>query len=237
MASATSNFFLFSLIFCNFLGILTAREIRSNQTLLSGSFPLTSTSLSRGGYRRLGDVAAAAGTTSFNYKSSFKYSMALVVTLPIGTPAQAQAMVLDTGSQLSWIQCHKKAPPAKAPPTTSFDPSLSSSFSVLPCNHPVCKPRIPDFTLPTTCDQKQLCHYSYFYADGTYAEGNLVREKVSFSESQTTPPLVLGCATESGQAEGILGMNRGRLSFASQAKVILYMFNVTYKYKPIYPTT
>ncbi|XP_031095560.1 aspartic proteinase PCS1-like [Ipomoea triloba] len=223
MASATSNFFLFCLIiFCNFLGTLTAREIRSNNN--TNSFPLTSTSLSRGGYRRLGDVAA--GTTSFNYKSSFKYSMALVVTLPIGTPAQAQAMVLDTGSQLSWIQCHKKAPPAKAPPTTSFDPSLSSSFSVLPCNHPVCKPRIPDFTLPTTCDQKQLCHYSYFYADGTYAEGNLVREKVSFSDSQTTPPLVLGCATESGQAEGILGMNRGRLSFASQAKVQRFSYCV-----------
>ncbi|XP_019182855.1 PREDICTED: aspartic proteinase PCS1-like [Ipomoea nil] len=221
MASATSFFFLFCLIVsCNFLGTFA---------LLSGSFPLTSTSLSRGGSarniylssRRLGDAPA------LNYKSSFKYSMALVVTLPIGTPAQDQQMVLDTGSQLSWIQCHKKAPPAKAPPpTTSFDPSLSSSFSVLPCNHPVCKPRIPDFTLPTSCDQKQLCHYSYFYADGTYAEGNLVREKVSFSESQTTPPMVLGCTTESGQAEGILGMNRGRLSFASQAKVQRFSYCV-----------
>ncbi|OIW02651.1 hypothetical protein TanjilG_29427 [Lupinus angustifolius] len=151
--------------------------------------------------------------------------MALIVSLPIGTPPQIQQMVLDTGSQLSWIQCHNKAP-KKTPPTTSFDPSLSSSFSIIPCTHPLCKPRVPDFTLPTTCDQNRLCHYSYFYADGTYAEGNLVREKLTFSPSQTTPPLTLGCATESSDSRGILGMNLGRLSFPSQAKITKFSYCV-----------
>lgn len=151
--------------------------------------------------------------------------MALIVSLPIGTPPQTQQMVLDTGSQLSWIQCHKKAP-KQPPPTTSFDPSLSSSFSVLPCTHPLCKPRIPDFTLPTSCDQNRLCHYSYFYADGTLAEGNLVREKITFSPSQSTPPLILGCATESSDDRGILGMNLGRLSFAPQAKISKFSYCV-----------
>ncbi|KDP25802.1 hypothetical protein JCGZ_22524 [Jatropha curcas] len=151
--------------------------------------------------------------------------MALIVSLPIGTPPQTQQMVLDTGSQLSWIQCHKKAP-RKLPPTTSFDPSLSSSFSVLPCNHPLCKPRIPDFTLPTTCDQNRLCHYSYFYADGTLAEGSLVREKFTFSNTQSTPPLILGCAEDSGDDKGILGMNLGRRSFASQAKISKFSYCV-----------
>ncbi|KAJ6735180.1 EUKARYOTIC ASPARTYL PROTEASE FAMILY PROTEIN [Salix purpurea] len=62
--------------------------------------------------------------------------------------------------------------------------------------------RIPDFTLPTSCDQNRLCHYSYFYADGTLAEGNLVREKITFSRSQSTPPLILGCAEESRDDKG-----------------------------------
>ncbi|KAJ9682569.1 hypothetical protein PVL29_018483 [Vitis rotundifolia] len=148
--------------------------------------------------------------------------MALIVSLPIGTPPQTQQMVLDTGSQLSWIQC--KVPP-KTPPT-AFNPLLSSSFSVLPCNHSLCKPRVPDYTLPTSCDQNRLCHYSYFYADGTYAEGNLVREKFTFSSSQTTPPLILGCATDSSDTQGILGMNLGRLSFSSLAKISKFSYCV-----------
>lgn len=160
----------------------------------------------------------SSSASSSTQRLNFKYSMALVVSLPIGTPPQAQQMVLDTGSQLSWIQCHNKTP------TASFDPALSSSFSILPCNHPICKPRVPDFTLPTSCDQNRLCHYSYFYADGTLAEGNLVREKVTFSKYQSTPPVALGCATESKDAEGILGMNLGRLSFASQARIAKFSY-------------
>ncbi|ESQ28639.1 hypothetical protein EUTSA_v10018599mg [Eutrema salsugineum] len=159
--------------------------------------------------------------SSYNFRSKFKYSMALIISLPIGTPPQAQQMVLDTGSQLSWIQCHRKKIP---PPKTSFDPSLSSSFSDLPCSHPLCKPRIPDFTLPTSCDSNRLCHYSYFYADGTFAEGNLVKEKITFSNTESTPPLILGCATESSEDRGILGMNRGRLSFVSQAKISKFSY-------------
>ncbi|CAN6572715.1 unnamed protein product [Malus baccata var. baccata] len=175
---------------------------------------------------------SAGGATvknpSYNYKISFKYSMALIVSLPIGTPPQTQQMVLDTGSQLSWIQCHNKTPKPRSPPppTASFDPSLSSTFSVLPCTHPICKPRVPDFTLPTSCDRNRLCHYSYFYADGTLAEGNLVREKFTFSRSVSTPPLILGCAKDTSDTKGILGMNLGRLSFASQAKVTKFSYCV-----------
>ncbi|CAN6700265.1 unnamed protein product [Malus baccata var. baccata] len=175
---------------------------------------------------------SAGGATvknpSYNYKISFKYSMALIVSLPIGTPPQTQQMVLDTGSQLSWIQCHNKTPKPRPPPppTASFDPSLSSTFSVLPCTHPICKPRVPDFTLPTSCDRNRLCHYSYFYADGTLAEGNLIREKFTFSRSVSTPPLILGCAKDTSDTKGILGMNLGRLSFASQAKVTKFSYCV-----------
>ncbi|XP_043703404.1 aspartic proteinase PCS1-like [Telopea speciosissima] len=199
------------------------------------SFPLTSLPLSRPSPTPLlssltsSSTKQAPKTNQSLYRSQFKYTMALIVSLPIGTPSQTQQMVLDTGSQLSWVQCKKKSTvrnPQKTLPS-SFDPSRSSTFSFLPCNHPICKPRIPDFTLPTTCDQNHLCQYSYFYADGTFAEGNLVREKVRFSSSQSTPPLILGCAQDSDvSTEGILGMNLGRLSFASQAKVSKFSYCV-----------
>ncbi|KAL6223586.1 hypothetical protein ACLB2K_006969 [Fragaria x ananassa] len=161
--------------------------------------------------------------------------MAPVVSLPIGTPPQTQQMILDTGSQLSWIQCHKKLP-RPSPPAAMFDPSLSSTFSVLPCNHPICKPRVPDFTLPTTCDQNRLCHYSYFYADGTLAEGNLVREKFTFSRATSTPPLTLGCAQDTSDTKGILGMNLGRLSFPSQAKITKFSYCIPGRTGSAFPT-
>ncbi|XP_022770025.1 aspartic proteinase PCS1-like [Durio zibethinus] len=222
------------LVFLSFLTSLCSLSTQNQNTSVSFSFPLTSLRLSRNNVQTLYPFFVSEGSqnpglrptpSSYNFKTTFKYSMALLVAPPIGTPPQTQQMVLDTGSQLSWIQCHKKVG-QKPPPPASFDPSLSSSFSVLPCNHPLCKPRIPDFTLPTSCDQNRLCHYSYFYADGTLAEGNLVREKFTFSRSQSTSPLILGCATDTSEDKGILGMNLGRLSFASQAKISKFSYCV-----------
>ncbi|KAF5769345.1 putative nepenthesin [Helianthus annuus] len=212
---STRCFFVFFVLFIFFNSVSSSTQ--------NNSLPFTLTYLplshqSAAAKIRTNSLSQQASSSGSNHRLSFKYSQALIVSLPIGTPPQAQQMVLDTGSQLSWIQCHNKTP------TTSFDPSLSSSFSILPCNHPICKPRVPDFTLPTTCDQNRLCHYSYFYADGTLAEGNLVREKITFSRYQSTPPVALGCATASKDAEGILGMNLGRLSFASQAKISKFSY-------------
>ncbi|RAL53024.1 hypothetical protein DM860_016259 [Cuscuta australis] len=209
MASLTSFFVLLVFLVSTYAAQKTTRGSNPVRRSFSASFSLT----------------ASSSTAGINYKSAVNYSTtALIVSLPIGTPPQEQKMVLDTGSQLSWVTCNQK------PPTTSFDTSLSSSFSVLPCEHAICKLRVPDFTLPTTCDPHKICHYSYFFADGTLAEGNLVKERVSLSDSRTTPPLILGCAASetsaAGQSEGILGMNRGRLSFASQAKVRKFSYCV-----------
>ncbi|XP_023525882.1 aspartic proteinase PCS1-like [Cucurbita pepo subsp. pepo] len=182
----------------------------------SNSLSLTSHSLSQ---------KPSLSSSSASAKLPFKYSNALVVSLPMGTPPQPMDMVLDTGSQLSWTQCRGEVNGKLVKPgITMFDPSRSSSFSLLPCNTSLCIPQIPDFTLPTSCDQRRLCHYSYFYADGTLAEGNLVTEKFTFSNSLITPSIILGCAKASTENRGILGMNTGRLSFISQAKISKFSY-------------
>lgn len=233
-ATTMKPFFLFFFFF-TFFSLSTQHDQNQNNSL-SLSFPLIALHLHPNTSSSLNPSLLSPNprpkttpSLPYRYKSTFKYSMALIVSLPIGTPPQTQQMVLDTGSQLSWIQCHNKKKTPKVPPpppTASFDPALSSSFSVLPCNHPICKPRVPDFTLPTSCDKNRLCHYSYFYADGTLAEGNLVREKFTFSRSIVTPPLALGCAQDTSETKGILGMNLGRLSFASQAKISKFSYCV-----------
>ncbi|GKC89168.1 aspartic proteinase PCS1-like protein [Tanacetum coccineum] len=74
---------------------------------------------------RSSSLVQSSGSGSATQRLNFKYSMALVVSLPIGTPPQAQQMVLDTGSQLSWIVSYKKLRP--------FDPT-SRVFFDIPCN-------------------------------------------------------------------------------------------------------
>ncbi|EOA16654.1 hypothetical protein CARUB_v10004834mg [Capsella rubella] len=217
-------FFTITLYYIIFFFLCNSVSLTCSSSSLSLHFPLTSLHLSptTNSSFTTSLLSRRNPSSSYTFRSNVKYSMALVISLPIGTPSQSQELVLDTGSQLSWIKCHPKK--IKKPITTSFDPSLSSSFSDLPCSHPLCKPRIPDFTLPTSCDSNRLCHYSYFYADGTFAEGNLVKEKFTFSNSQITPPLILGCAKESTDEKGILGMNLGRLSFISQAKISKFSY-------------
>ncbi|CAN8232828.1 unnamed protein product [Cochlearia groenlandica] len=229
-----------SLFLTLLLYILLSNTISLSSSSFSLHLPLTSLRLTTNSFSSSSSSSSFTQTSlavsrrnssppPYTFRSNVKYSMALILSLPIGTPSQSQELVLDTGSQLSWIQCNTKIKKIKKPNTTSFDPSLSSSFSDLSCSHPLCKPRIPDFTLPTTCDSNRLCHYSYFYADGTFAEGNLVKEKLSFSNSQITPPLILGCAKESDEDRGILGMNLGRLSFVSQAKITKFSYCIPTK--------
>ncbi|KAL3630407.1 hypothetical protein CASFOL_023391 [Castilleja foliolosa] len=150
---------------------------------------------------------------SYTYESKLNSSIALTVMMPMGTPPQMQRMVLDTGSQLSWVQCRKKNP--------SFIPNASSSFSNVACNDTVCATQatqIADLTIPMNC-LHGLCRYSSIFYDGVTVEGNLVRENFTFSSSQITPPMVIGCSPKKDEmsgADGMLGMNRGNLSFISQ---------------------
>ncbi|KAG9130975.1 hypothetical protein Leryth_006771 [Lithospermum erythrorhizon] len=170
MASSSSDIFIFLFMLVNFC-YLSVQETHSLKPLKptfnhfdSVSFPLTSSPLTKNSPNSKNTFlsslvsspkkATSSSSPTYNFKASFKYSMALIVSIPIGTPPQPQQMVLDT------------------------------------------------------------------------AEGNLVREKFELSNSQSTPPLILGCAAESGEAEGILGMNLGRLSFVSQAKVHRFSYCV-----------
>ncbi|KAG2328901.1 hypothetical protein Bca52824_000081 [Brassica carinata] len=60
-------------------------------------------------------------------------------------------MVLDTGSELSWLHCR-----ITSTSTSIFDHAKSSSYTALPCSSPVCTTQTQDLTVPATCDKKEL---------------------------------------------------------------------------------
>ena len=151
-------------------------------------------------------------------KLSFHHNVTLTVTLTVGSPPQTVTMVLDTGSELSWLHCKKSQNL-----NSVFNPLSSSSYSPVPCSSSVCRTRTRDFPVPVSCDRNKLCHATLSYADASSIEGNLASETFHIGSS-TRPGTIFGCmdsglssnSEEDSKTTGLMGMNRGSLSFVSQ---------------------
>ncbi|KAK6929368.1 Xylanase inhibitor, C-terminal [Dillenia turbinata] len=149
-------------------------------------------------------------------KLSFHHNVTLTVSLTVGSPPQQVSMVLDTGSELSWLHCTKGSP-------NFFNPVLSTSYSAIPCASRTCVTRTRDFSIPVSCDPKKLCHVTLSYADASSAEGALASDIFRIG-SAGQPGTIFGCidsgyssnSGEDSKTTGLMGMNRGSLSFISQ---------------------
>ncbi|WMV14934.1 hypothetical protein MTR67_008319 [Solanum verrucosum] len=161
-------------------------------------------------------VKKTASISSPN-RVAFHHNVSLTVSLSIGSPPQQVVMVLDTGSELSWLHCKKT-------PITPliFNPLVSSSYSATPCSSPTCRMKTRDFSIPVSCDPKKLCHATLSYADSSSVEGNLATETFRI-DNLNLPGVVFGCMDmssssnpEDSRTTGLIGMNRGGLSFVTQ---------------------
>ena len=144
--------------------------------------------------------------------------------LGVGTPPRYVYMVLDTGSDVVWLQC---APCRKcytqADPV--FDPTKSKSYSGIPCGSPLCR----KLDSPG-CNQRKSCLYQVSYGDGSFTTGEFITETLTFRRSRVAR-VALGCGHDNEGlfvgAAGLLGLGRGRLSFPSQTG---YQFNRKFSY-------
>ncbi|CAN1135189.1 Aspartic proteinase PCS1 [Linum perenne] len=154
-------------------------------------------------------------------KLPFRHNVSLTVTLTVGTPPQNVSMVIDTGSELSWLRCNRTRTTPAYP--TSFDPFNSTSYRPVPCSSPTCTARTHDFPIPASCDSSNLCHATLSYADASSSEGNLATDIFRIGSSDLSG-LIFGCmdsvsssnSEEDSRNTGLMGMNRGSLSFVSQ---------------------
>lgn len=157
-------------------------------------------------------------------KLRFHHNVSLTVSLAVGTPPQNVTMVLDTGSELSWLLC--------APGGGSFRPRASATFAAVPCASAQCRSR--DLPSPPACDgASRQCRVSLSYADGSASDGALATDVFAVGDA---PPLraAFGCmatafdSSPDGVATaGLLGMNRGALSFVSQASTRRFSYCIS----------
>ncbi|KAL5753082.1 hypothetical protein ACOSP7_023253 [Xanthoceras sorbifolium] len=130
----------------------------------------------------------------------------------IGTPPQRFALIVDTGSTVTYVpcstceQCGRHQDP-------KFQPDLSSTYQSVKCN------------IDCNCDQDRVqCVYERQYAEMSSSSGVLGEDILSFgNESELAPQrAVFGCENvETGDlysqhADGIMGLGRGDLSVVDQ---------------------
>ncbi|GFQ03009.1 protein aspartic protease in guard cell 1 [Phtheirospermum japonicum] len=145
----------------------------------------------------------------------------------IGTPPHHYSMILDTGSDLNWIQC--------LPCHDCFDqtgpyynPKKSSSYRNISCNDPRCG-LVSSPEPPRDCNgHTQSCPYYYWYGDSSNTTGDFSIETFTVnltgpngkSEFKKVDNVMFGCGHWNRGlfhgAAGLLGLGRGPLSFSSQ---------------------
>ncbi|CAN6358921.1 unnamed protein product [Urochloa humidicola] len=133
----------------------------------------------------------------------------------VGTPPAPALLVLDTGSDVVWLQCapcrHCYAQSGKV-----FDPRRSRSYAAVPCAAPLCR-RLDS----GGCNRRRgTCLYQVAYGDGSITAGDLATETLSFSRGARVPRVAIGCGHDNEglfvAAAGLLGLGRGRLSLPTQ---------------------
>ncbi|CAL5096555.1 unnamed protein product [Urochloa decumbens] len=133
----------------------------------------------------------------------------------VGTPPAPALLVLDTGSDVVWLQCapcrHCYAQSGKV-----FDPRRSRSYAAVPCAAPLCR-RLDS----GGCNRRRgSCLYQVAYGDGSITAGDLATETLSFARGARVPRVAIGCGHDNEglfvAAAGLLGLGRGRLSLPTQ---------------------
>lgn len=153
----------------------------------------------------------------------------------VGSPPRHFSLILDTGSDLNWIQCvpcydcfEQNGP--------YYDPRDSISFRNITCNDPRCQ-LVSSPDPPQPCKfETQSCPYFYWYGDSSNTTGdfaietftvNLTSSKTGKSEFRRVENVMFGCGHWNRGlfhgAAGLLGLGRGPL-FLIAASIALRAF-------------
>ncbi|KAG0500396.1 hypothetical protein HPP92_000468 [Vanilla planifolia] len=147
----------------------------------------------------------------------------------IGSPPRHFSLILDTGSDLNWLQClpchdcFEQRDPI-------YDPSASTTYRNLSCSDPRCRlVSQPENSPPCGGDNtSSSCPYYYWYGDHSNTTGDLATEVFTVNltdadgsiASHKVDAVIFGCGHWNRGlfhgAAGLLGLGRGPLSFSSQ---------------------
>ncbi|KAJ4700710.1 Aspartic proteinase Asp1 [Melia azedarach] len=144
------------------------------------------------------------------------------VSLKIGNPPKLFDLDIDTGSDLTWVQCDAPCKGCTKPRNALYNPKNN----LVPCKHPVCSAihSSGNHQCESPTDQ---CDYEVEYADHGSSVGVLVIDQFPLrltNGSVLGPRLTFGCGYDQSNpgpnqpppTAGVLGLGVGKASIMSQ---------------------
>ncbi|GKV46208.1 hypothetical protein SLEP1_g53208 [Rubroshorea leprosula] len=151
----------------------------------------------------------------------------------VGTPSQKFTLVVDTGSDLTWMNCRYRCGErcrenARINQRPVFRADLSSSFRPVPCLSRMCKVELSNLFSLNACPTPHTpCGFDFRYVDGSGALGFFANETVSVDLTDgrmtTLHGVLVGCSDSfkgdnfDKGADGVLGLANGKYSFTTKA--------------------
>ncbi|KAF8657342.1 hypothetical protein HU200_060110 [Digitaria exilis] len=144
-----------------------------------------------------------------------------VITVGVGTPAVSQVMNIDTGSDVSWVQC---APCAAAGSCYSekdklFDPTKSSTYAAFTCSSAQCA------ALDVSGCSNSQCQYIVQYGDGSVTTGTYGSDTLRLTSSAVVNNFQFGC---SHRAAGFVGQTDGLMALGGDTESLVSQTSATY---------
>ncbi|TKY74262.1 Aspartic proteinase Asp1 [Spatholobus suberectus] len=144
------------------------------------------------------------------------------VTLAIGNPPKLYDLDIDTGSDLTWVQCDAPCKGCTIPRDRQYKPR----GNLVKCGDPLCA-AIQTAPSHHCANPNGQCDYEVEYADQGSSMGALVRDNIPLKLSNGSlarPVLAFGCGydqTHHGNSPppstaGVLGLGNGKTSILSQ---------------------
>ncbi|KAL7208729.1 hypothetical protein ACSBR1_030459 [Camellia fascicularis] len=144
------------------------------------------------------------------------------VTLDIGHPPKPYFLDIDTGSDLTWLQCDAPCTKCTPAPHALYKPNKD----LVRCEDPLCASLHWPANKPCKTPDDQ-CDYEIEYADHGSSMGVLIRDSFPLrfiNGSVAGPRLIFGCgynqevpdSFDPPCTDGVLGLTGGQLSIVSQ---------------------
>ncbi|CAO2163776.1 unnamed protein product [Urochloa humidicola] len=196
--------------------LLAADEARANAFQLQKNRAAASTQSGSGG----GSSAEVPLTSGIRFQT-----LNYVTTIGLGSGAAAAnlTVIVDTGSDLTWVQC-KPCSTCYAQRDPLFDPADSATYAAVHCNASACATSLKAATgTPGSCASTSAgdkCYYALGYRDGSFSRGVLATDTLALGGETKLDGFVFGCGLSNrglfGGAAGLMGLGRTELSLVSQ---------------------